>query len=77
MSSTIDIYHQVAEGFASQYNALKPEEVHQIWRSFWPAADALVLDIGAGSGRDARWLAQQGCEVFAVEPAKALRELGL
>ena len=76
MSSTIDIYHQVAEGFASQYNALKPEEVHQSWRSFWPAADALALDIGAGSGRDARWLAQQGCEVFAVEPAKALRELG-
>lgn len=49
MSSTIDIYHQVAEGFASQYNALKPEEVHQSWRSFWPTADALVLDIGAGS----------------------------
>jgi SAM-dependent methyltransferase len=76
MSSNIDIYHQVAEGFTSQYNALKPEDVHQSWRNYWPAADALVLDIGAGSGRDALWLAQQSCEVFAVEPAKALRELG-
>jgi SAM-dependent methyltransferase len=36
----------------------------------------LVLDIGAGSGRDALWLAQRGCHVIAVEPAANLRSLG-
>lgn len=36
----------------------------------------LVLDIGAGSGRDALWLAQRGCQVVAVEPAANLRSLG-
>ncbi|MCG5549622.1 class I SAM-dependent methyltransferase, partial [Halorhodospira halochloris] len=35
---------------------------------------ALVLDIGAGSGRDAAWLAVQGHDVVAVEPAAELRQ---
>jgi SAM-dependent methyltransferase len=34
------------------------------------------LDVGAGSGRDALWLAQQGWQVTAVEPAQGLRERG-
>ncbi|MDV5168616.1 class I SAM-dependent methyltransferase [Photobacterium rosenbergii] len=35
-----------------------------------------VLDIGAGSGRDALWFAENGCEIYAVEPLEALREIG-
>lgn len=35
----------------------------------------LVLDVGAGSGRDAAWFAAHGFEVFAVEPASALRDM--
>ena len=35
------------------------------------SADGRVLDIGAGYGRDAFWLAQHlGCSVTAVEPAQ-------
>ncbi|WP_242065492.1 bifunctional 2-polyprenyl-6-hydroxyphenol methylase/3-demethylubiquinol 3-O-methyltransferase UbiG [Trichocoleus sp. FACHB-262] len=41
-----------------------------------PERPSLVLDIGAGSGRDAAWLADQGHEVVAVEPAAAMREAG-
>ena len=33
-----------------------------------------ILDVGAGSGRDAAWLADQGHEVVAVEPSPAMRE---
>ncbi|BBE11144.1 hypothetical protein HH1059_20120 [Halorhodospira halochloris] len=33
-----------------------------------------MLDIGAGSGRDAAWLAEQGHDVVAVEPAAELRQ---
>ncbi|MFD1958220.1 hypothetical protein ACFSHP_01985 [Novosphingobium panipatense] len=42
------------------------------------AADALALDIGAGSGRDAAWLVAKGYEVVAVEPSAGMRfeELG-
>jgi SAM-dependent methyltransferase len=32
-----------------------------------------VLDIGAGSGRDAAWFASQGLEVVAAEPSTAMR----
>ena len=53
-----------------QYSAYKPNELHRIW-----AKDLLrnrkpgtACDIGAGSGRDANWLAEQGWEVVAVEP---------
>lgn len=35
----------------------------------------LVLDVGAGSGRDAAWFAARGYEVFAVEPAGSLRDM--
>lgn len=38
-----------------------------------PPAPARVLDIGAGTGRDARWFAQLGHSVTAVEPVDALR----
>jgi SAM-dependent methyltransferase len=38
-----------------------------------PAAPASVIDIGAGTGRDAAWLAERGYRVVAVEPTEALR----
>jgi SAM-dependent methyltransferase len=38
-----------------------------------PRAPARVLDIGAGTGRDAAWLAAQGHRVVAAEPTDALR----
>lgn len=79
MSKTVDIYHQGAELFAGQYDALSFEQVHTCWQQFWPQSEQqqqLVLDIGAGSGRDALWLAQQGCQVIAVEPAADLLRLG-
>lgn len=75
MSKTILYYHQQAALLAAQYNALAFEHVHASWQSYWPR-DQLVLDIGAGSGRDASWLAAHGCQVIAVEPAAALLKLG-
>ena len=55
-----------------QYSAYKPDELHSAW-----AKDLLrnrkpgtACDIGAGSGRDANWLAEREWEVVAVEPSK-------
>lgn len=33
----------------------------------------IALDVGAGSGRDAAWLASLGYEVVAAEPAAGMR----
>lgn len=36
-----------------------------------------ALDVGAGSGRDARWLASLGYEVTAAEPSAAMRAIAM
>lgn len=76
MSSTIDFYHLNALTLSHQYNSVSFESVHHSWKSYWPLAGDKILDVGAGSGRDARWMQQQGCEVIAIEPSDGLRELG-
>ncbi|KDN28387.1 SAM-dependent methlyltransferase [Vibrio fortis] len=76
MSSTIDYYHHNALTLSHQYNSVSFESVHHSWKLYWPLVGDKVLDVGAGSGRDARWMQQQGCEVIAIEPSNALRELG-
>lgn len=41
-----------------------------------PPPPATVLDVGAGTGRDAAWFAAAGYSVTAVEPAERLRKAG-
>lgn len=77
MSITSYFYDKNAAELAKQYDDLCFESVHQSWKRFWPQSGANVLDIGAGSGRDAKWFDLLGCDVVAVEPANALRELGM
>lgn len=67
-------YSKNAERLAEKYEKLRPEEVNQNWLHFMPVVKSVVLDVGAGSGRDAAWFAGQGHEVVAVEPADALRQ---
>ncbi|MGL6260454.1 methyltransferase domain-containing protein [Vibrio sp. WXL210] len=76
MKVTSSFYNDNAKELSEQYNALDFESVHQSWQQFWPESGANVLDIGSGSGRDAAWMSQRGCEVIAVEPSEALRNIG-
>jgi len=41
-----------------------------------PLQPAAILDVGAGSGRDAAWFAELGYSVLAVEPAVTMRLFG-
>ncbi|MCG6323603.1 methyltransferase domain-containing protein, partial [Vibrio alginolyticus] len=76
MPATSNFYDRHADSFAKQYTSIQFEDVHASWRVFWPQAGDRVLDVGAGSGRDAKWMAEHGCEVVAIEPAQALLRLG-
>ena len=66
-------YTNNVERLTAQYNAVPFEEVHKQWLDKIPE-QGLALDVGAGSGRDARYLTAQGMRVVAVEPSLDMRE---
>ncbi len=74
--NTIAHYSEKAQYYYDLYHSVDAESVHGDWKAFLQTAKAgTALDVGAGSGRDANWLAEQGWNVVAVEPADELRNL--
>ena len=67
-------YAEEAENCLIRYEARSSEEMNADWAHLFPAAACNVLDVGAGTGRDAAWLAGLGHKVTAVEPTAELRE---
>ncbi|KXJ60725.1 MAG: methyltransferase type 12 [Alteromonas sp. Nap_26] len=74
MTANIEYYSTNAKALTEQYNSVSFESVHKDWLDEIPK-EGIVLDVGAGSGRDARYLAAKGLSVVAVEPALNIREL--
>jgi len=74
-TNTFDVYSEQAETLAEKYESRSFAEIHAGIIDLLPAAAGRILDIGAGSGRDAAWFADHGHEVTAVEPAQRLREV--
>lgn len=70
-------YGKNAKRLAGQYESISFADVHRDVRHLFPRKPARVLDIGAGSGRDAAALAAEGHKVVAVEPTEELREEGI
>ena len=69
-------YDQNADALIAKYGKLNAGEVHRAWApQHLPKQPSFACDIGAGSGRDANWLADQGWEVVAVEPS-TMRRIG-
>ena len=69
-------YNQHAGPLSKQYNAIEAETVHSSWVAVHlPEKPGFACDIGAGSGRDANWLAAKGWNVVAVEPSTEMRQL--
>ena len=59
---------------AARYESVDASHVNGWLRDFLPSRPAAVLDVGAGSGRDATWLASLGYDVVAVEPDRVMRD---
>jgi SAM-dependent methyltransferase len=66
-------YDAQASTLVSRYEAVDPAELHGWLRGLLPDTPSTVLDLGAGSGRDAAWFARQGHDVVAVEPSQGMR----
>lgn len=58
---------------SEQYERLATDGLHAWFLDLLPPPPGLVIDVGAGSGRDAAWFASRGFEVIAVEPSAGMR----
>ena len=70
-------YELAAPRLVPEYENLTFEQVHLPIFDLVPKTGACVLDVGAGSGRDAAWFATgDNNTVFAIEPSRAMRTTG-
>ena len=76
-SDAVAWYDEHAETVVERHESMAPEKVNAWLVNLLPSQPALVLDVGAGSGRDAAWLGSLGHEVIAVEPSDQMRSRGL
>ena len=72
-------YEAQATVLAERYEDQALLKIHDPILALLPEVkdERLALDIGAGSCRDAGWLADRGYQVVAVEPAAAMRAEGM
>lgn len=73
---TLRYFNDHAKDLSRLYDTLNRSHIHADLLNLIAARGPLrVLDVGAGSGADARLFANLGHKVFATEPAEALRSL--
>ncbi|MDN5205353.1 class I SAM-dependent methyltransferase [Fulvivirgaceae bacterium BMA10] len=66
-------YAEVVQKYAKATKSIAFEVLHRDFLDFIPNNKGLILDVGAGIGRDAYVLAKKGHKVIAVEPLKEFR----
>ncbi len=69
-------YGENADALVKHYEGVTFAEVHRETLALMPTPPSRVLDVGAGTGRDAAALAALGHSVVAVEPTPELRAHG-
>ncbi len=75
-SRAIEWYDRQGSTVAGNYESLDFKAVHGWLLDLLPDRQGLILDVGAGSGRDAAGLAAMGHEVVAVEPSPSMLREG-
>lgn len=71
-------YDQSAQSRAKEYNSMKTPDIMPIFckvaQGYPEKSKMKALDLGCGTGRDARWLAEQGFDVTAVDNSNGMLE---
>ena len=70
-------YAEDAPELVDRFESLSTDAILAPVRDLLPCSPCRILDVGAGTGRDAAWFARQGHEVVAVEPVAGLRSAGI
>jgi SAM-dependent methyltransferase len=73
--TAIDYYDRHAETLADSYESVDFTHAYPFLVDRLQGGGFTIVDIGAGTGRDAGWLADRGHSVVAVEPSDGMRNL--
>ncbi len=76
MNDILEGYQAAASRLIKRYDALSSAYIYQPVIDLMPHSPVRAADIGAGTGRDAAWLASLGHDAVGIEPVAALREAG-
>jgi 2-polyprenyl-3-methyl-5-hydroxy-6-metoxy-1,4-benzoquinol methylase len=77
MEQVIKAYATASPKLIDRYNSVSSPDLFKPVIDLLPSSPARVVDVGAGPGRDAAWLANMGHTVLAVEPVKEFRDAGM
>lgn len=69
-------YTTAAPELIETFEAVSSAKLYAPVQQFLPRLPCRVLDLGAGTGRDAAWFANAGHKVVAVEPVAPFRQTG-
>lgn len=72
----LDAYAAASGDLSGHLESLDTAEILSPVAGYLPDEPGRVLDIGAGTGRDAAWFARRGHHVCAAEPVAPLRRAG-
>ncbi len=70
----LDRYRANARTLGARFDSLSSAALYEPVAADLPSEPSMILDVGAGSGRDAIWLAGRGHRVVAVEPVTELKD---
>jgi SAM-dependent methyltransferase len=73
----VEWYEKNSSIAAADYESADPSQLNRWLSDLLPRASGTIIDIGAGSGRDAAWFAALGHDVLAIEPSAAMRIEGM
>lgn len=73
--TAVTFYDNHAIVLADSYEAIAFEEAYPFLVPIFNSGPLRVLDVGAGTGRDAAWIAEKGHMVVAVEPSRSMRTI--
>lgn len=78
--AALSYYEEHAAALADGYESLSMELAHPslvaLIGDYEQSKSLSVLDVGAGTGRDAAWFAARGHRIVAVEPSQAMQKIG-
>lgn len=77
MNDVMSGYSAASAELVVRFEAISSADLFAPVCDLLPQSPARIVDIGAGTGRDAAWFAAKGHSVLAVEPVEELRAAGM